>query len=166
MRLIHHHHHGVFKSTYQPSPATLRSEVGRTELPYTLHRAPVGQGLLPPRPARAFGFWSLRALAKARRGRVYVEFTIIITDRAALRVCFIATRRVPGGAGAGAGAASEGGVPSPPLCNSQRRAGVWRPTTGSVVHERGRHVCDGAAAAERHGGLEREQERCDRYSSC
>ena len=38
----------------------------------TLHRAPVGQGLLPPRPARAFGFWSLRALAKARRGRVYV----------------------------------------------------------------------------------------------
>ena len=38
----------------------------------TLHRAPVGQGLLPPRPARAFGFWSLRALARARRGRVYV----------------------------------------------------------------------------------------------
>ena len=37
-----------------------------------LQRAPVGQGLLPPRPARAFGFWSLRALAKARRGRVYV----------------------------------------------------------------------------------------------
>ena len=44
----------------------------------TLHRAPVGQGLLPPRSARAFGFWSLRALAKARRGRVYVYFIIII----------------------------------------------------------------------------------------
>ena len=48
-------------------------EVDETRNPIacTLHRAPVGQGLLPPRPARAFGFWSLRALAKARRGRVY-----------------------------------------------------------------------------------------------
>ena len=29
----------------------------------TLHRAPVGQGLLLPWPARALGFWYLRALA-------------------------------------------------------------------------------------------------------
>ena len=51
---------GLFFVSYWLSPAN------------TLHRAPVGQGLLPPRPARAFGFWSFRALAKARRGRVYV----------------------------------------------------------------------------------------------
>ena len=52
-----------------PSASSRRS---LTRTLYTLHRAPVGQGLLPSRPARAFGFWSLRALAKARRGRVYV----------------------------------------------------------------------------------------------
>ena len=51
---------------------------GCMELVDTLHRAPVGQGLLPPRPATAFWFWSLRALAKARRGRVCVSFIIII----------------------------------------------------------------------------------------
>ena len=45
---------------------------------YTLHRAPVGQGLLPPRPARAFESWSLRALAKERRGQMYVWFITII----------------------------------------------------------------------------------------
>ena len=43
----------------------------------TLHRVPVGQGYLPPRPTRVLGFWSLRALAKARRGQVYVQFIII-----------------------------------------------------------------------------------------
>ena len=38
----------------------------------TLHRAPVGQELLLPRPARAFGFWSLRAFANGsgRAGHV------------------------------------------------------------------------------------------------